>query len=95
MDANKIMAMLNSVINSYEKFAQIAVEIPWFPVTEQHDDWSDTYPLGIYVDLVHFPKEYVEANFLEAYVRTMLCRIVAKYGVPSSVPIDFTTFYHC
>ena len=29
------------------------------------------------MDLVHFPKEYVETNFLEAFVRTALCAIAA------------------
>ena len=68
---------MNSVIGNYEKFVQIATEIPWFPMEEQHGDWFNTYPLGICVDLVHFPKEYVVTNFLEAFVRTALCSIAA------------------
>ena len=77
MDIEKILLALNPVIGNYEKFVQIATEIPWFPVEEQHGDWFNTYPLGICVDLVHFPKEYVETNFLEAFVRTALCSIAA------------------
>ena len=77
MDTEKILLALNSVIGNYEKFVQIATEIPWFPVEEQHDDWFNTYPLGICVDLVHFPKEYVVTNFLETFVRTALCSIAA------------------
>lgn len=77
MDAKTIRSDLNSIIGNYEKFAQIAMEIPWFSVEEQHEDWFKTYPLGIYMDLVHFPKGYVKAHFPEAYVRTALCTIAA------------------
>ncbi len=77
MKAAKILANLNSIIGNYKNFAQIAMEIPWFPVEEQHENWFKTYPLGIYVNLVHFPKGYVGTHFCEAFVRTALCAIAA------------------
>lgn len=75
MKTEQILAELNGLIGDYEKFAQIAVQITWFPVDEQHDDWFRKYPLGIYVNLVKFPKGYVAANFSEAYVRAVLTAI--------------------
>lgn len=75
MDTEKILLALNTIMGNYEKFVEIAVELPWFPVEEQHDDWCNTYPLGILADMVHFPKGYVETNFLEAFVRAEICAI--------------------
>lgn len=77
INSEQLLRELNELIGNYDKFAQIAVEIPWFPVEEMHEDWQKprTY-LGFIVDLVHFPKGYVEQNFKEAYVRAALCSII-------------------
>ncbi len=71
----QLLAELNELIGDYDRFAQIAMEIPWFPVEEHHDNWSRSYPVGIYVDMICFPKGYVEANFSEAFVRAALSAI--------------------
>lgn len=77
INSEQVLQELNELIGNYNKFAQIAVEIPWFLVEEVHADWQKprTY-LGFTVDLVHFPKGYVEQNFKEAYVRAALCSVI-------------------
>lgn len=76
--SKELLSELHELIGNYNRFAQIAIKIPWFPVKEEHEDWFHTYPCGICIDLVHFPPKYVNKHFREAFVRTSLCAIGAS-----------------
>ncbi len=77
LSTERVLQELNELMGNYERFAQIAVEIPWIQVEEEHESASKpgTY-WGFIVDLVHFPEGYVEQNFKEAYVRAVLCSVI-------------------
>lgn len=56
LSTERVLQELNELMGNYERFAQIAVEIPWIQVEEEHESVSKpgTY-LGFSVGLVHLP----------------------------------------
>lgn len=72
---NNILLSIKSVISNYEEFCYIAENLDWINIYEKHEDWTNTYPLGICISIFEFPKKYIENNIKETYVRTILSSI--------------------
>lgn len=71
----EIMQELGEVVNHFEEFKRIAADMPWIAVKEAHEDWFQTYPLGITLDCYWFPGGYLQENMKEAYVRAILSSV--------------------
>lgn len=72
MEQSEIIEELSGFLNSYEAYKERAIKLEWIEVKEEHVDWSKKYPLGIMIDVLQFPKDYVGNNFTDAYVRGIL-----------------------
>lgn len=68
--------LLKESVLYYEGFCRIAVELEWFELHIQHEDWynaySHCYPLGVSLDVFTFSGSYVQSHLPESYVRAVL-----------------------
>lgn len=100
MTEEKLIKELSEIINHFDTFKEIALNMNWIKITELHKDWYRNYPLGIMIDLYHFPKSYVEKYFKECYIR---CRIAETayyeewdknyFNVPKEQRLEYIPFY--
>lgn len=67
--------ILKQIINNYERFKEIAVNLECVVVNSVHLDWYKKYPVGITVDIINFPEGYVKNNFEKAYVQAVMSYI--------------------
>lgn len=63
---------LKKVLSDYNEFCNIAENIEWIDIIEEHENWFKTYPLVIFIDLYEFPNGYIKNNIVSAYVRAVL-----------------------
>lgn len=70
----EIERTLRGVLNHFDRYEQLAVQLPWIEIQEEHVDWFHKYPCGILISVFRFPEGYVENHFLSAYVRCVLSR---------------------
>lgn len=73
MTEEKVIKELSEIVNHNDIFNTIAINMNWIGIDEIHEDWYRNYPIGITIDLYHFPIGYVEKYFKECYVQ---CRLV-------------------
>ena len=68
MTAEEIISQLKTIVNNDNVYCERAEELEWLDVSEE---WLESWlPFKIInVEILHFPKGYVEENFLDAYVR--------------------------
>ncbi|MCM1357738.1 MAG: hypothetical protein NC205_04020, partial [Prevotella sp.] len=60
------------IVNNYERYKNIAVNLEWTEFNSKYYDWFKKYPVGIFVTVCDFPENYVKNNFEQAYVQTVL-----------------------
>ena len=68
MTAEEIISHLKTIVNNDNVYCERAEKLEWVDVSEE---WLESWlPFKkINVEILHFPKGYVEENFLDAYVR--------------------------
>lgn len=68
MTAEEIISYLKTIVNNDNVYCERAEKLEWVDVSEE---WLESWlPFKkIDVEILHFPKGYVEENFLDAYVR--------------------------
>ena len=68
MTEEEIISQLKTIVNNDNVYCERAEELEWLDVSEE---WFESWlPFKIInVEILHFPKGYVEENFLDAYVR--------------------------
>ena len=56
---------LKHIINHYDKFKQIALDLKWITINESHFEWFNKYPdvAGILMHLYEFPEKYIGNYF--------------------------------
>lgn len=64
--------ILKKIVNHYEYYRNIAVNLEWAEFNSKYYDWFQKYPIGIFVAVCEFQKGYVKNNFEQAYVQTVL-----------------------
>lgn len=77
---NNNLSLIKDVISDYNKFCEIAKKIEWLELYEEHEDWWNTYPLGIVFSIYEFPKDYIKNDILSSYVRIILSNIAFSEG---------------
>ncbi|MBD5087354.1 MAG: hypothetical protein HDT30_00865 [Clostridiales bacterium] len=75
MTEEKLIKELSGIVNHNDIFKTIAINMNWIGIDEIHEDWYWNYPIGIMIDLYHFPIGYVEKYFKECYVQCRLAEI--------------------
>ncbi|MDE6834341.1 MAG: hypothetical protein K2J39_08895, partial [Ruminococcus sp.] len=61
------------IVNNYEYYKNIAVNLEWVETASKFYDWvNEYYIIGIYVIVCNFPTNYIKNNFERAYVQTVL-----------------------
>ena len=67
---------LKKVMLNYDIFSCIAKNLEWLDIEEQYEDWYQTYPLGIQLEIFKFPQDYIILHHIEdVYVRVNLSTI--------------------
>ena len=71
MTAEELISQLKTIVNNDTAFCERAENMQWIDVSEE---WLESWlPFkNIDAEILHFPKGYVEENFLDAYVRCEL-----------------------
>lgn len=64
--------ILKKIVNHYEYYKNIAVNLEWAEFNSRYYDWFQKYPIGIYVAVCEFQEGYVKDNFEQAYMQTVL-----------------------
>lgn len=66
--------ILKQIVNNYERYKNIAVNLEKVDYKCQFYDWSDWYTVSVelMVTIYEFPENYVRNNFDKAYVRMVL-----------------------
>ena len=65
--------ILKKIVNNYEYYKNIAVNLEWVESSSKYYDWVNEYSIiGIYVTVCNFPENYIKNNFEQAYVQTVL-----------------------
>lgn len=72
MKENFYLEKLMKIINHYDVYKQIAVNLEWVDAEEKHMLLYYKYPLGFSADFYKFPKGYLKDNFENAYVQSVL-----------------------
>lgn len=72
MKENLFLEKLKKIVNHYEVYKQIAVNLEWADVQEKHMTLYSEYPLAFTADFYKFPKGYLKDNFEAAYVQSVL-----------------------
>ena len=63
--------ILKKIINNYEYYKNIAVNLEWVETESKFYDWVNSIN-GIYFIVCNFPENHVKNNFEQAYVQTIL-----------------------
>lgn len=100
MTEELLLRELSEIVNRFDVFKVIALNMEWIEISELHEDWFRSYPLGIMIDLYHFPKGYVKKYFKECYIR---CRIAETayyeewdkdyFNVPKKERLEYINTY--
>ncbi len=69
---SEIINELSIFLTNYEECKESAIKLEWISIEEEHVDWYKNYPLGIMVDVLRFPKDYVSTNLKNTYIRCIL-----------------------
>ncbi|MDE6780219.1 MAG: hypothetical protein K2J40_01985 [Ruminococcus sp.] len=64
--------ILKKIVNNYDYYKDIAVNLEWTETYSKYYDWFKKYPIGMFVSIYDFPENYVRDNFEQAYVQTVL-----------------------
>ncbi|MCM1507807.1 MAG: hypothetical protein NC177_11835 [Ruminococcus flavefaciens] len=67
--------ILKNIVNNYERYRNIAVNLKWTDFNSRYYDWYKKYPVGIYGVICEFPEGYVKNKFEQAYVQTVLTKM--------------------
>lgn len=71
MNSDEIISHLKTIVNNDDAYCKIAERIDWIDIL--HEDFVEFAPFVILtVNILQFPKGYVELNFPEAFVRAEL-----------------------
>ncbi|MDE6729932.1 MAG: hypothetical protein K2J71_04055, partial [Oscillospiraceae bacterium] len=67
------MDILKKIVNHYDYYKNIAVNLEWTAFDTKYYDWYRKYPVGMFITTFDFSqKNYVKENFEQAYVQTVL-----------------------
>ena len=66
------MDILKKIVNHYDYYKDIAVNLEWTEIHSKYYDWYKKYPVGMFITTFDFPEDYVKNNFEQAYVQTVL-----------------------
>lgn len=66
---------LKKIVNNYEYYKNIAVNLEWIEFNSRYYDWYKKYPVGISVSIYEFPEGYIKDNFEKAYTQTVLLQM--------------------
>lgn len=66
------MDILKKIINHYDYYKNIAVNLEWTAFDTKYYDWYKKYPVWMYITIFDFPENYVKDNFEQAYVQMVL-----------------------
>ncbi|MCM1315022.1 MAG: hypothetical protein NC244_06605 [Alistipes senegalensis] len=90
--------ILKQIVNNYERYKNIAVNLEWVENYSKYYDWFKKYPLGMIVSIYDFPENYVRDNFEQAYVQTVLTYMAYMeefkedfWKIPSSERLQYLT----
>lgn len=67
--------ILKNIVNNYDCYKDIAVNLEWIETDSEYYDWFKKYPLGMIVSIYDFPKNYVRDNFEKAYTQVVLLQM--------------------
>lgn len=62
---------LKKIVNHYDYYRNIAVNLEWTEFSSEYYDWYKKYPIGMFISIIHFSENYVKENFEQAYVQTV------------------------
>ncbi|MDE7120742.1 MAG: hypothetical protein K2O42_01100 [Oscillospiraceae bacterium] len=92
------MDILKKIVNHYDYYENIVVNLKWTELHTKYYDWYKKYPVGMFVTTVDFPEDYVKNNFEQAYVQTALTHMAYAEefkedfrNVPSSELLEYMT----
>lgn len=90
--------ILKQIVNNYEYYKSIAVNLEWTEFNSRYYEWSKKYPVGIFIIICEFPEGYIKDNFEQAYVQTVLSNMTYSEewvedfrNVPSSELLKYMT----
>ena len=90
--------ILKQIVNNYERYKNIAVNLEWLESSSKYYDWVNEYTIiGIYVTVCDFPENYIKNNFEQAYVQTVLTYMACGkrkqdfWKVPYSKRLEYMT----
>ena len=58
--------ILKQIVNNYEYYKNIAVNLEWVEFSSKYYDWIKKYPLGMFCTVFDFSESYVKNNFEQA-----------------------------
>lgn len=67
--------ILKKIVNNYDYYRDIAVNLEWIESDSKYYDWFKKYPVEIFITVCYFPEGYVKNNFEQAYVQSVLTYI--------------------
>ena len=92
--------ILKQIVNNYECYKNIAVNLEWAEIQSSGYNWYKKYPVGIYGIICEFPEGYIKDNFEQAYVQTVLSQMAYSEefeddfrNIPSSELLKYMTQY--
>ncbi|MDE5768101.1 MAG: hypothetical protein K2H82_01825 [Oscillospiraceae bacterium] len=92
------MDILKKIVNHYDYYKNIAVNLEWTELRTKYHDWYKQYPVGMFVTTFDFPENYVKDNFEQAYVQMVLTDMAHTenfeegfQNVPSSELLEYMT----
>lgn len=91
--------ILKKIINNYEHYRDIAVNLEWVETNSKHYDLTvKNHALGMFIRIYDFPENYVKENFEKAYTQTVLSDMAFEeeweqdfWKIPSSKRLEYMT----